>query len=78
MLFPNAKRINLKVSVHQFRTYGRDFRCLLAIKLLGKKARTLRESALELWCSDASCSERDSIFCISAFRVAALTICWYS
>ena len=59
MLFPNTKRINLKVSVHQFRTYGRDFRCLLAIKLLGKKARPSRESALELWCSDASCSERE-------------------
>ena len=31
---------------------------------------------LEFWSSEVSCSERDSIFCISAFKKAVLTICW--
>ena len=45
-------------------------------EFIGKKARPSRDSVLELWSSEASCSERDSIFCISAFKKAVLTICW--
>ena len=41
-----------------------------------KKAGPSRYSVLELWSSEASRSERDSIFCISAFKKAVLTICW--
>ena len=45
-------------------------------EFIEKKARPLKDSVLELWSSDASCSERDNIFCISAFKKAVLTICW--
>ena len=50
------------------------FRMLLGHAL--KKARSSRDSVLKFWSSEASCSERDSIFCISAFKKVVLTICW--
>ena len=39
-----------------------NFGCLLGMDLLGKKARPSRDSVLEFWSSDASCSERDRFF----------------
>ena len=51
----------------------------LGHKVIGKKGKAIEGvsiRALVLWCF--MFRERDSIFCISAFRVAALTICWYS
>ena len=41
----------------------------LGHEFVGKKTRPSKSS-------EASCSERESIFCISAFKKAALTICW--
>ena len=65
MLFQNAKNINLKVSVSPISDLWKRFQISLVHE---------RESVLEFWTCWASCSERDSIFCISAFKKAVLTI----
>ena len=41
-----------------------------------EKKQGRQGTVLELRSSEASCSERDSIFCISAFKKTVLTICW--
>ena len=45
-------------------------------EFIGKKARPSSDSVLEFQSSEASCSERDSIFYISAFKKALSAICW--
>ena len=64
MLFPNAKRMNLKVSVSPISDLWKRVRMTLGHEFIGKKARPSRDSVLEFWSSKASCSERDSILCI--------------
>ena len=78
MLFPNAKRINLKVSLSPILDLWKRFRMSSGHEFTGKKARLSRDSVLELWSSEVSCSERDSIFCISAFKKTVLAVCWQS
>ena len=74
MLFSNAKRINLKVSVSQISDLWKRFRMSPDHEFIGKKTRPSRDSLLELWSSDTSCSERDGIFYIYAFKKVVLTI----
>ena len=76
MLFENAKNINLKLSVSPISNLWKRFQISLVHEFIGKKAKPSRDSMLEFWSSWASCSERDSIFCISVFKKAVLTICW--
>ena len=45
-------------------------------EFIGKKEMPSWDSVFELWSSDGSCSERDSIFFISVLKKAALPICW--
>ena len=75
-MLPNAKRINLKVSVSPISDLWKRFRMSPGHEFIGKKARPSRDSVLEFWSSEALCVERDSIFCISAFKKDVLTICW--
>ena len=44
------------------------FRTSLGHELIGKKIRLSRDSVLEFWSSDVSCSEKDGMFYISVFR----------
>ena len=76
MLFPNAKRMNLKVSVSPISDLWKIFQMSLGHEFIGRRTKPSRDSLLKLWSSEASRSERDSIFCISAFKKAVLTICW--
>ena len=69
MLFPTAKKMNLKVSVSPILNLWKRFWISIGHEFVGKKTRPSKSS-------EASCSERESIFCISAFKKAALTICW--
>ena len=52
------------------------FRLSLGHEFIGKKVRPSKDSVLGLWTSEASCSEKDSTFWISALKKAVLTICW--
>ena len=76
MLLPNAKRINWKVSVSPISDLRKRFWMSPGHEFIGKKARPSRDSVLELWSSEDSCLERDSIFCISAFKKVVSAICW--
>lgn len=76
MFFQNAKKINLKVSVSPILGLWKRFKISLVCEFIGKKVKPSRNPVLEFWSSWASCSERDRIFCISAFKKAVLTICW--
>ena len=76
MLLPNAKRMNLKVSVSPISDLWKRLRMSPSHEFIGIKARPSRDSVLELRSSEASCAERDSIFCISAFKKDVLAICW--
>ena len=76
MLFPNARRMDLKGLVAPISDLWNRFRMALSHKFIGKKARPSSDSVLELQSSEASCSERDSIFYISAFKKALSAICW--
>ena len=76
LLFPNEKRMNLKVLVSPISDLWKTLQMSPGHKFIGKKAMQSRHSVLKLWISEASCSERDSIFCISAFKKAVLAICW--
>ena len=60
-MFLNAKWMNLKVSVSPISDLWKRFWMSPGHQFLGKKARPLRGSVLELRSSEASCSERDSI-----------------
>ena len=42
----------------------------------GFRVKPSKDSVLEFWSSWASSLERNSIFCISAFKKVMLTICW--
>ena len=75
MLFENAKNINLRVSVSPISDLWKKIQISLVHEFIGEKAKPSSDSGLEFWSSWASCSERDSIFCISAFKKAVLTIC---
>ena len=75
MLFPNAKRMNFKVPVSPISDLWKKFRMSPGHEFIGKKARPSRDLVLKLLSSEASCSQRDSIFCISAFKKVVLTIC---
>ena len=76
MLFQNGKTINLKVSVSTISDLWKKFQMSLGYEFIGKKAKPSRKLVLKVWSSWASCSERDSIFCISASKKAVLIICW--
>ena len=76
MLLPNAKRINLRVSVSPISDLWKRFQMSPGHEFIGKKARSSRDFVLEFWSSEASCSEKDSISCISAFKKAVSAICW--
>ena len=78
MLFrgTNTKSMNLKVSVSPIPDFWKGFRMSLGHVFIGKKARPSWDSVFQLCRSEASCSETDNIFCISAFKKAVLTICW--
>ena len=76
LLFPNEKRMNLKVPVSPISDLWKTLQMSPGHEFIGKKARESRHFLLKLWISEASCSERDSIFCISAFKKAVLAICW--
>ena len=75
MLFPNAKRMNWKVSVSPISDLWKRVRMSLGHEFIGKKARPSRDSVLEFWSSKASCSETNNILCISSFKNVELTIC---
>ena len=76
MLLSNAKKMNLKVSVSPISDLQKRFRMSPRHEFIGKKARPSRDCVLGLWSSEASCTERDSIFCICVFKKAVLVICW--
>ena len=76
MLFPNAKRMNLKVKVSRISDLWKRFRMSLGHEFIGKKGKAIKGLSVRILEPDASCSERDSIFYISAFRKFVLTICW--
>ena len=76
MLFPNEKRINLKVLVSPNSDLWKRYRMSPGHEFIGKKEMPSWDSVFELWSSEGSCSERDSIFFISVLKKAALAICW--
>ena len=76
MLFPNAKRINSKVSVPPIINLWKRFQMSSSHELIGKKAKASRDSVFKLWSLKASCSGRDIVFYISAFKNTVLAICW--
>ena len=76
MLLSNTKTMNLKVSSSSILDLWKRIWMSLGREFIGKKVRPSRDSVLEFWSSKASCSERDSILCISAFKKVVLTICW--
>ena len=73
ILFQN---VSVKLSMSPISDLWKRFQTSLVHEFTGKKAKPSRDSVLDLWSSWASYSERDSIFCISAFKKAVLTICW--
>ena len=54
VLFPNAKRTNLKVSVPPISDLWKRSRMSSGHEQIGKNARPLRNSALEVWSAEAS------------------------
>ena len=48
MLFPNAKRMNLKMSVSPISELWKRFRMSLGHEFIAKEARSSRDSVLEL------------------------------
>ena len=70
MLFSNAKRVNLKVPVSPILDLWKRFWMSFGHEFIRKKARPSEYSVLELWSSKVSYSEKDSIFCFSAFKKA--------
>lgn len=61
MLFQNAKKYDLKVSVSPIWDLWKRFKISLVYKFIGKKAKLPRDSVLEFWSSWASYSEKNSI-----------------
>lgn len=58
--------MDLKVLMSTILDLWKKFWVSLGHKFIRKKARPSRDSVLEFWSSDASCSKRESIFRISA------------
>ena len=56
MMLPNAKRMNLKVSMLPISDLWKRFRMSLGHEFIGKKARSSRDSVLEFWSSNVLCS----------------------
>ena len=54
VLFPNAKRTNLKVSVSPISDLWKRSRMSSGHEQIGKNAKPLRNSALEVWSAEAS------------------------
>ena len=52
MLFPNEKRMNLKVLVSPILDLWKRFWMSLGHEFIGKKTRPSRDSVLELWSSE--------------------------
>ena len=75
MLFPNAKTMNLKVSLSLISDIWKRFHMSFSHEFIRKKAKPLMESVLEFWSYEALCSKKDSSFCISVFKKTVLTIC---
>ena len=76
IIVQNATEINLKVSMSPISDLWKRFEMSLGYDFIWKKVKSSRDSVLEFWSSWASCSEKDNIFCISAFKMTVLTICW--
>ena len=66
MLFPNAKRVNLKESVSPISDLWKRFRMSLGHEFTGKKSKTIKRLSVRTLELHSSYSEKESNFCISA------------